>query len=153
MAIERVNVNVLSALKAQRWFLFFLLFMHAGWLLGTSATHVRYGSLTWSPVPNRTNTISLTVRVAIRKHVYRGTGYEGARFYARFENLRWDGSSGFTRLGYLTTAVGGVFDDWVFATKTLQHTYSQAHIDSNAFWDITLAGCCRYGKIFEKKKS
>ena len=58
-------------------------------LLPAAASHVRYGSVTWEPVPNRTNTISITVRLAYRKDMYRGSSQVGIPFRGWFERLRW----------------------------------------------------------------
>ena len=124
-----------------------LILLLAFGLLATSmASHFRYGTMSWVPVPNRTNTIGISVQVAIRAGRYRPSSQVGNVFTATFENLNWaKGTYNTKRMGSLTVNSGGLFDGWIYASTYMEHTYSQAFIDSKSSWEILLSGCCRVG--------
>ena len=117
-----------------------------GRFLPVSASHVRYGSVVWEPVPNRTNTISVTVRLAYRKGFYRKSRQIGAPFRT-IERLQWHKGARANYIGNFATTPGGKFDGWVYSTAKAQHTYTQQFVDSNSYWDISVTGCCRLGNM------
>ena len=126
-----------------------LFLLAAGVMLATThASHFRYGTMSWAPVPNRTNTIGLSIRIAYRANVYRRMRNEGEKFNTRFEGLEWAvGSSNKNSLGTMTVSSGGLFHGWTYAHGYLEHTYTQTFVDSQTNWRIRMSGCCRVGNM------
>ena len=114
----------------------------------TLATHFRYGTMSWAAVPNRTNTIGLTIQIAYRSNVYRNMDEEGSSFRPIFERLTLaKGTLRSQRLKQMTISSGGIFDEWIASHGYIEYTYPDSFVSSNADWTIELAGCCRVGTL------
>jgi hypothetical protein len=110
------------------------------------ASHFRYGTMSWAAVPNRTNTIGVSVRIAYRANIYRNMRNEGQKFRATLEGFEWAvGTYRKQRLRTMTVSSGGLFDGWIYAHGYFEHTYSQSFVNSKSSWRVRLSGCCRVG--------
>ena len=122
--------------------------------LGVSASHFRFGSLSWASGgcdddlsdPDCRCRLDLDVHLAFRQSF---SGWDNAAeggSFTLYAAIDWGDASWFDSVT-MSVTTGGVADGWSDSTGKVAHEYSCAWVQLMDTWDIEYSSCCRIAAL------